>query len=199
MGGHVGPEYPAAKRANDLSAVDRSMAALEQDRIENESKREIYLRAPEAGVVTAIVVDPGKLAAAGQPLMNLVPDGAELRADVYLPSRAAGFVRVGSDALLQFQAFPYQKFGSQPARVVKMSRVALAASELPYPAPAGAAPGDLFYVASLALSKNTVRAYGKDEPLQVGLGFDTNLILETRTLFEWVFEPVFSVSGNWVH
>ena len=52
---------------------------------------------------------------------------------------------------------------------------------------------------SLALTKKTVTAYGKEEPLQSGMGFDANLVLETRTLLEWVFEPVYSVSGNWVH
>ena len=117
---------------------------------------------------------------------------------MYLPSRAAGFVRVGTRALLQFQAFPYQKFGSHEARVVKLSRVAVAASELPYPPPV-AGTGELFYIASLALTKSTVLAYGNEEPLQSGMGFDANLVLDTRTLLEWVFEPLFSVSGNWIH
>ena len=158
----------------------------------------MLLKSPQAGVVTAILTDQGKLAAPGQPLLNLIPDGAELQADVYLPSRAAGFVRLGTRALLQFQAFPYQKFGSHEARVIKLSRVAVSGSELPYPAPPAAA-GELFYVASLALDKKTVLAYGKDEPLQPGMGFDANLILDTRTLLEWVFEPLFSISGNWIH
>ncbi|MBT2323612.1 HlyD family efflux transporter periplasmic adaptor subunit [Variovorax paradoxus] len=149
-------------------------------------------------MVTAILTDEGKQVIPAQPLLNLIPEGSELQADVYLPSRAAGFVRVGTRALLQFQAFPYQKFGSHEARVVKLSRVAVAGSELPYPPPA-AGPGELFYIASLGLAKSTVSAYGKEEPLQSGMGFDANLILDTRTLLEWVFEPLFSVSGNWIH
>jgi membrane fusion protein len=186
-----------AKRANDLSSIDRSLAALEQDRIENETRREILIKAPQSGIVTAIVTDAGKLAIPGQSLLNLIPDGAELQADIYLPSRAAGFVHVGSHALLQFQAFPYQKFGNYRAQVIKMSRVALAATDLPYPAPAGAVPTDLFYIASLALPRKTVLAYGKDEPLQPGMGFDAQLVLETRSLLEWIFEPLISISGNW--
>jgi len=187
-----------AKQLNELAAIDRNISSIEQDRVENESRRELLLKSPQAGVVTAILTDQGKLAAPGQPLLNLIPDGAELQADVYLPSRAAGFVRLGTRALLQFQAFPYQKFGSHEARVIKLSRVAVSGSELPYPAPPAAA-GELFYVASLALDKKTVLAYGKDEPLQPGMGFDANLILDTRTLLEWVFEPLFSISGNWIH
>ncbi|WP_295950959.1 HlyD family efflux transporter periplasmic adaptor subunit [Rhodoferax sp.] len=182
------------KQANELAAVQRNLASLAQDGIENESRRELLLKAPQAGVVTAILTDVGKLVGAGQPVLNLIPAGSELQADVYLPARAAGFVRVGSQALLQFQAFPYQKFGSQAAQVVKLSRVAVVGSDLPYP-PANA-PGELYYIASLSLPKKTVTAYGHEEPLQSGMGFDANLVLDTRTLLEWVFEPVFSISGN---
>lgn len=186
-----------AKRANDLSSLDRGLAALEQERIENEMRREVLIKAPQSGTVTGIVTDIGKPAIPGQSLLNLIPDGSQLQADVYLPSRAAGFVHVGSHALLQFQAFPYQKFGSYRAEVIKMSRAALAAADLPYPAPTGAVPTDLFYIASLTLSKKTVLAYGKEEPLQPGMGFDAQLILETRSLLEWIFEPLISISGNW--
>ncbi|NDZ15386.1 hypothetical protein C7T35_25030 [Variovorax sp. WS11] len=186
------------KHLNALAANDRALSSIEQDRVENESRRELLLKSPQAGVVTAILTDRGKLAVPGQPLLNLIPEGSELQADVYLPSRAAGFVRLGTRALLQFKAFPYQKFGSHEARVIKLSRVAVSGSELPYPPPA-AAPSELFYIASLALTKKSVSAYGKEEPLQPGMGFDANLILDTRTLLEWVFEPLFSISGNWIH
>jgi hypothetical protein len=30
------------------------------------------------------------------------------------------------------------------------------------------------------------------------MGFDANLILDTRTLLEWIFEPLFSIAGNWI-
>lgn len=185
------------KHANELSGIDRNIASLEQDHIENESRREVLLKAPVSGLVTAILTDVGKIAAVGQPLMNLIPKDSDLQADLYLPTKSAGFVRVGTRALLQYQAFPYQKFGSQEATVTKMSRVAVAAGELPYP-PAGTAT-DLYYVASLAIPKTTVLAYGKEEPLQAGMGLDANLVLDTRTLIEWVFEPLIAVYGNMVH
>lgn len=117
-----------ARQLNELAAIDRGLSSIEQDRIENESRRELLLKSPQAGVVTAILTDQGKLAVPGQPLLNLIPERSELQADVYLPSKAAGFVRMGTRALLQFQAFPYQKFGSHEARVIKMSRVAVSGS-----------------------------------------------------------------------
>ncbi len=181
------------KRENELSALDRNLATLEQDRVENESRREIQLIAPQSGIVTAIAADPGKLAVAGQPLLNILPQGAGLQADVYVPSRAAGFIRAGSKALLQYQAYPYQKFGSHEGTIAKISRTAVAASELPFPAQ----QGELFYVATVELAKQTVTAYGKEERLQSGMLVDCSILLDRRTLFEWVFEPLYSISGRW--
>ena len=181
------------KRENELSALERNLATLEQDRIENESRREIQLVAPQSGIVTGINADLGKLAVAGQPLLNILPQGSGLQADVYVPSRAAGFIRAGAKALLQYQAYPYQKFGSHEGKISKISRTAVASNELPFPA----AQGELFYVATIELAKQTVTAYGKEERLQSGMLVDCSILLDRRTIFEWVFEPLYSISGRW--
>jgi membrane fusion protein len=181
------------KRENEFSQVSKSLASLEQDRIEVESRRETMLTAPQSGIVTALATDKGKLALAGQPLLSIIPLGSTLQADLYIPARAAGFVREGAATLLQYQAFPYQKFGTHEGKVTKVSRTAVAATELPFPAQ----QGELYYVATVAIAKQTVTAYGKEQPLQSGMLVDANILLDRRTLFEWVFEPLYSISGRW--
>jgi membrane fusion protein len=181
------------KRENEISQINKNLASLEQDRIEVESRRETMLIAPEAGIVTALAADKGKLALAGQPVMSIIPQGSTLQADLYIPARAAGFVREGATTLLQYQAFPYQKFGTHEGRVMKVSRTAVASTELPFPAQ----QGELYYVASVVIAKQTVTAYGKEQPLQSGMLVDANILLDRRTLFEWVFEPLYSISGRW--
>jgi membrane fusion protein len=181
------------KRENDRSALDRAIASVEQERIENETRREFLLVAPQDGTVTALATHKGKLAGAGQPLMSLIPAGSQLRAEVYVPAQSAGFIREGQKALLQYQPYPYQKFGSHEAKVVKVARTAVAAAELPFPAEQGV----LYYVATLSLNKQTITAYGKEEPLQSGMLLQANILLDRRTLIEWVFEPLYSISGQW--
>ncbi len=183
------------KQESERSNMARNLSAIEQDRIENESRRELHLVAPQAGVVTALAADIGKLATAGQPLLSIIPAGASLQADVYVPARAAGFIREGSKALLQYQAYPYQKFGSHEGKVIKIARTAVAGNELAFPVP----QGELFYVATVELNKQTVTAYGKEERLTSGMMVDANILLDRRTLFEWVFEPLYSITGRWGH
>ena len=181
------------RRANELAALDRSLSGLEQDKIEVESRREIQITAPQAGTITAIATDVGKIVQAGQPILSVIPKGASMQADLYIAARSAGFIREGSRTLLQYQAFPYQKFGTHEGTITRIARVAVPASELPFPA----AQGELYYVARVQLAKQTVTAYGSEVPLQAGMLIDANILLDRRTLFEWVFEPLFSISGRW--
>ena len=181
------------KRENEISQVSKSLASLEQDRIEVESRRETLLTAPQSGMVTALATDKGKLALAGQAVLSIIPLGSSLQADLYIPARAAGFVREGATTLLQYQAFPYQKFGTHEGKVMRVSRTAVASTELPFPSQ----QGELYYVATVLIAKQTVTAYGKEQPLQSGMLVDANILLDRRTLFEWVFEPLYSISGRW--
>lgn len=148
--------------------------------------------APQDGAVTAIQATLGKQAAPAQPLMSLIPATARLQAELYVPSRAIAFVRGGSVARLQYQAFPYQKFGSHQGRVVRVSRTAVPAQELPWPAPLP----EPYYVVVVMPEHDHVTAYGQQEPLRSGMQVNADIWLGRRSLIEWIMEPLFSVSGR---
>ena len=183
--------YPI-KAQGDIASLSRSISEIAGTSIENEARREEFVLAPEDGMVTALQTDPGKQAGLSQPLMSLIPVGSRLQADLYVPSRAVGFVRVGNAAKIQYQAFPYQKFGTHAGAVTKVSRTALSPQELPFPAPAG----DIYYVVTIQPELDHVVAYGKKEPLQTGMQVDADIWLDRRSLLEWIMEPLYSVSGR---
>ena len=183
--------YPV-KAKNDIASLDRAISEITGSSIENEARREEFVLAPEDGMITAVQTDPGKQTSPNQPLMSLIPAGTRLLADLYVPSRSVGFVRVGNSARIQYQAFPYQKFGIHPGLVTKVSRTALSPQELPFPAPAG----DIYYVVTITPELDHVLAYGKKEPLQTGMHVDADIWLDRRTLLEWIMEPLYSVSGR---
>ncbi|MGJ7490553.1 HlyD family secretion protein [Variovorax sp. ZT4R33] len=180
------------RERNDIAGLDRSIAEITANGLENEAHRESYVLAPADGMVTAFQIDRGKQASPAQPLMSLIPAGTQIRADLYVPSRSVGFVRIGGAARLQYQTFPYQKFGSHQGQVVKVSRTAVPAQELPFPASAT----DVYYVITVQPDEEYVVAYGKKEHLQVGMQVDADIWLDRRTLLEWILEPLYSVSGR---
>jgi membrane fusion protein len=110
--------------------------------------------------------------------------------------------------LLRYQAYPYQKFGHYEGKVVSVSRSAVSPGELPQQlagiasvtgvaAGPGARAGEPVYLITVSLERQTVDAYGNAVPLQPGMQLTADVALETRRLYEWVLEPLYTISGNW--
>ena len=48
----------------------------------------------------------------------------------------------------------------------------------------------------VALEKQSVSALGQEFPLRPGMLVNADLLLEKRTLLEWIFEPVLQLKGR---
>lgn len=184
-------ELPAQSETLD-AAEQQESAGLVQQSLEAKSRAQAVIKAPVSGTVSALLAQSGQGLQAGQQLMSIVPSAGGLQAQLLVPSRAIGFVEPGDSVLLRYQAYPYQKFGHQRGRVVAVSRSALAPSEIGF----GSGAREPYYRVLVALDRQTVRAYGKDEALKPGLLLEADIIGERRALWEWLLEPIFTVSGR---
>jgi membrane fusion protein len=185
------------RSAAQLAELDRQLAALAQDSTATEANRQIVVTAPQDGIVTAILADPGQMVG-GQPLATLLPTHSALEAHLYAPSRAVGFVEPGQAVRIRYAAYPYQKFGQYEGRVTQVARSSLAASELP-PQLANLAQhanGEGLYRITVTLTQATVTAYGKPQALTVGMQLEADVMQDSRRLIEWVFEPLMSLRGR---
>lgn len=180
--------------------IDRQVASLEQEIAEAEAQRQIVISAPQSGTVTGIQAELGSNVGTAVPLLSIVPSGVKLEAQLFSPSRAIGFVRPGQHVLLRYQAFPYQKFGQYEGVVADVSRTATSPSDLSQQL---AGLTSLFdanepvYRITVALESQTATAYGKPVPLQPGMQLEADVLMEQRRLIEWVFDPLFSLTGKW--
>jgi membrane fusion protein len=182
----------------EAGALERNVSALKQDLTENEARREIFVRAPQDGMVTAITADTGQAVGATSRLAAILPAGGELEAELYAPSRSAGFIKPGMKVLLRYQAYPYQKFGQHHATVREVANTSLRMEEFALTGtttPAGI-PSEPVYRIRLRLDKQTVTAFGKPMPLKSGMLVEASVVLEHRRLYEWALEPLFSISGR---
>jgi len=184
------------KARREASTLERSVAEIEQDLAESEARRRIVVLAPQAGVVTAIAAEPGQSVAVTQTLASILQIDGRLEAELYAPTRAIGFIEPGTAVLVRYQAFPYQKFGQYHGVVREISRTALQPSEIVLPLERDPGSTDPLYRIRVALDSQMVRAYGKAEPLKSGMQLEASLVLEHRKLYEWVIEPLISVTGR---
>ncbi|MFN3791260.1 HlyD family secretion protein [Massilia sp.] len=188
----------AVQALRDENVLRRNASTLEQDLTENEARREVSIRARQSGTVTAIAANLGQTVGISTALGSILPEGNKLEAEMYVPSRAVGFIKPRITALLRYQAFPYQKFGQHTARVREVATTSVRPEELPTSAATlpGAAQSEPVYRVRLELDQQTVRAYGTAMPLRSGMLVDASIMLERRKLYEWVLEPLFSISGR---
>jgi len=182
-----------AARLNDLR---RQMAQNEQTLAQNEADRATVLRAPENGVVSSVLIKPGQVVAAGQSLLAVMPQGSPLQAQLLVPSSAIGFVHVGTDVVLHYQAFPYEKFGVQHGSVVSISRSALTPSEVTTLL-GQQPPPEALYRVQVQLAVEHIEAYGKLEPLKPGMALDADMLLDKRRMIEWIFEPLYGMAHRY--
>jgi membrane fusion protein len=188
------------RRRTQMAEIERNVAALEQELAEAELEREAVITAPADGTVTALQVEAGGSAQPSVPLMSILPAGSELQAHLFTPSHAIGFLKPGQRVLLRYAAFPYQKFGSYEGRIANVSQSAMSPSEMPQQLSGLTAlfgPNEPIYRVIVDLASQTATAYGQPVPLQPGMQLEADVLIESRRLFEWVLEPLFSLTGKW--
>jgi len=178
--------------------IDRDLALLAQRSAESRALTRIVIRAPQDGVMTAVLAERGQPATPDTALASLVPSDAHLQAHLFAPSSAVGFLRSDQTVLLRYQAYPYQKFGHQAGHVLQVSRTPLQAAELASLAlPArGLDTSEPLYRITVELDQQAVQAYGQAQALAPGMQLDADVMLDRRRLIEWIFEPVLSIAGR---
>lgn len=172
-----------------LADLDAGDMQLQQRRLDIEGGSTIVLTAPIDGRVTALQARVGQAVGPDRPVMVLLGGDARLAAELYAPSRAIGFARVGQEVRLMYDAFPYQQFGSFRGTITAISRTALAPDEIEAPLKL-AEPA---YRIRVRLDAQAVEAFGGVYPVQPGMTLKANVILEKQSFLGWLLEPINAV------
>jgi membrane fusion protein len=177
---------------------ERAILALRQEATELESRRRIVVTAPAAGRLSLLQADVGQTVDPQRAVAHIVPAGAPLVARLYAPSRTAGFTRKGMPVLLRYDAFPYQKFGQHQGQVTSVAATAVSAAEINNGLSTAVAPGsnadDLLFAITVSLPAQTIGTGADARALQSGMRLEADLMQETRRLYEWMLEPLFSTT-----
>ena len=187
------------RQNNQIEQLERLSSTNTQELIEMQSRQHIAIQANSSGVIGTINAEVGQFVDLSKPLLTIIPENTSLIAQLYVPSRAIGFVKDGDQVLLRYQAYPYQKFGHAKAQVLSVAKTALASQDLQtigIISPQEQLNNEPVYLVRAKLDKQMVKAYGKDMPLQVGMTLEGDIMHERRKLYEWVLEPLFSITGK---
>lgn len=175
----------AAQTRTQAISIESDRLELSQRLINYRAAQGYTLRAPIDGVVTSLTARIGSVTSE-RPLMSIVPVGATLRAELLVPTQAAGQIEHGQEVRLAIDAFPYQRFGTITGTVEQK-----ATATVTVPRADGGA--NAAYRVVVALRNDTVDAFGRRQPLLAGMTLSARIVLRRQTLLEWLFEPIFAV------
>jgi HlyD family secretion protein len=167
---------------DELQTVSAAVAELMQRKIEAEDRlARLEIRAPQGGVVHSSIVETvGGVVGAGETLMRIVPQSAELAADVRLVPTDIDKVYEGQQATVRLPAFD--------ARVTSdlRGRVTAVAPDLETDPRTGAQ----YYHARIAIPESELDGLPDGAQLVPGMPTEVFLSIGDRTILAYLVKPL---------
>jgi hemolysin D len=165
-----------------LSQATLKSAQLTQESRKIEHKEgQTELRAPVDGVVQQLQVHTtGGVVTSAQPLMVIVPDQADVIAEVKIDNKDVGFVREGQAVAIKVEAFPFTRYGTVPGIVTWVARDAVVDDRT----------GLAHFPATVRLATREIAVDGKRVSLSPGLNMTAEVMTGRRRLIEFLISPI---------
>ncbi|MCA6117361.1 HlyD family efflux transporter periplasmic adaptor subunit [Bradyrhizobium sp. WSM 1738] len=174
--------------AERLRVLRSDLSWIEQRTAEVDGRRAYVITAPTSGRVSTVQATVGKVADPKHMQLEIIPLDSSLQAELFFPTRASGFVRPGQQVRILYDAFPYQKFGTYRGTVAKVSHTILTGNDATGPITLQ----EPAYRVTVLPERPDIDAYGRKMPLQPGMLLKADVILEQRTLMQWLLDPLLS-------
>lgn len=154
----------------------------------------LELRSPAAGMVKDLAAyTPGAVVQPGMVLLNIVPNGEALMAEVAIKNEDAGFVTPGQAVKVKLQAYPFQKYGMLNG-VVEVLGADSSVND-PQKAVMGQSPQS--YKLLVKLSSQELRSPSGDLlKLSPGMVVTAEVNQGQRSVLEYLLSPVQKISSE---
>jgi HlyD family secretion protein/adhesin transport system membrane fusion protein len=171
---------------DSLSEMGRLSAELAQvreslSRAEDRVQR-LDIRAPVRGLVKDLRVRAvGGVIAPGASVVDVVPVGQELVAEVKISPRDIGFVKIGQEVWTKVTAYDFARYGIVPGHLKGYSATT-------YQDP----DGQLYFRGVVALTRTHVNEKTGQHPLLPGMVVQADVKLGDRSVLEYLFTPIYA-------
>jgi hemolysin D len=137
-----------------------------------------------------------------------VPQDSALEIEAYVLNRDIGFVHVGQDAVVKVESFPFTRYGSVNAKVVRIAKDAIPSPDASAiegdPARGSSASGfaggertqNLVFAVELEPEATTIVVDGVQRPLTSGMAATVEIKTGSRRLIEYLFSPLVEVASR---
>lgn len=160
---------------------DQKIAGLVQDLAKARHQQNLmHLTAPVDGTVQHVAVHTvGGVVTPAQTLMTIVPDSRKLLVKAIINNRDIGFVKVGQQAEVKVETFPYARYGMLRGAVVQVSNDAVQDDKL-----------GLIFTAQIALPQDRMHIGDRWIRLTPGMAVTAQIKTGKRRLISYVLSPL---------
>jgi membrane fusion protein len=146
--------------AREISNIESQTSEIAKQLAQVEGQRQLIFTAPVAGRITSVVANVGKRMNPNVPMFSIIPEGSQLQANLFLPTRSIGFMEMGQQVNISYEAFPYQKFGTYSGKINQIAKSVIMPGELA----SGLSFKEPVYKVVADWKKQQILAYGKELP-----------------------------------
>ena len=190
------------KLRDDAQSRDVEFRELERSLRETDEKSRIRIKAlqgdPAGGVGSELRVETpcsgtvlrlqprraGAVVREGDVLCELACSEERLQAELVVPQSGLALIRLGQPVKLLYDAFPYQRYGVRHGKVTWTSPAGVLVNEKPS------------FRVFVDLADETVRVNGQPRPLMAGMGGTARVVVGSRSLINYAFEPLRQLREN---
>jgi hemolysin D len=169
------------------------------------------LSAPIDGVVQQTsVTTVGQVVTTAQQIAVITPAGGKLQVEALVANLDIGFVKVGQEAVVKVDAFPFTRFGVLHGRIVKIASGAMAeqdakraladatstANNASTPATVPGQPDSFVFPITVALDERSINADGAAIPLAPGMTGTVEIKTDSRRVIDYLLSPLAKIASE---
>lgn len=164
-----------------LRQANEQIGQLEPEVAKTEQRKQLMtLKAPVDGTVQQLATHTvGGVVTAAQPVMVIVPSEDKLEIEAIVPNKDIGFVKVGQEAVVKIESFPYTRYGYLTGKVKTVSFDAVQNEDL-----------GLVYTALISLDQDTLNIDGKPVRLDAGMNATAEIKTGKRSVISYLLSPL---------
>ncbi len=165
----------------DIVDREKSISAIEGEAIKAKKKYELErLCSPVDGTVHGLAsYTVGGVVTPAQPVVTVVPEGTPLIIEATVLNKDIGFLKIGQEAEVKLDTFPFQKYGTVKGKVTAISPDAFEDEKL----------GPVY---KIKVTMEKLKIYADDRYIPVAPGMSVSVEVKTnkRRIIEFFLSPI---------
>jgi len=186
---------------NQISQYQYQRSDLSRQLAEVDAGGTLFINAPSDGKIDSLSVTQGQMVNAGDSLAQLVPSSSDAYSLLlWLPNSSLPYVNPGDSINIRYEAFPFEKFGQFPGKIMSISSVPASTQEMSsynnVPRLPSGGTNQPYYKVLVALDNNQFSYQGKTLSLSSGMKAESTLFLEKRPIYQWMLSPYYDIKKS---